>query len=70
MRQLHLRIDDPTTVIQQKRGEQARRDSSQEAVINVKAPGAEELRNVGFLLPITAPWSTLVGSRKSRDAVY
>ena len=69
MRQLHLHIDDPTTVIPQNRGEQARRDSNPEALIDEKATGAEELRNIGFLLPITVPWSTLVGSRKSRDAV-
>lgn len=70
VRRLHLHLDGPTIVILQKRREQAGRDSSRGTVIEVEATGAEEWRYLCLLLPITAPWSTLVRSRKRRDVTF
>ncbi|PXF47001.1 hypothetical protein BWQ96_03191 [Gracilariopsis chorda] len=69
LRQLHLHVDDPSIVIPQKHGEQARRDATRSMDENTARNGSDELNSIGFLLPITVPWGTITSSRRSRDAV-
>ena len=71
--QLHLHIDDPTLVIPQKRGEQGRRDgmrhpedTSTEFTDNSSDGDVEQMV---FHVPITIPWSSVIGSRSKRDAI-
>ena len=69
LKQVHLHIDDPRNVIKQKGSEQERRDSTREMSDGMKLSAEEELHKAGFLLPISVPWGTLIGSRVSRDAI-
>ena len=69
LKQVHLQIDDPRNFIKQKGSEQERRDSTREMSDGMKLSAEEEIHKAGFLLPISVPWGTLIGSRVSKDGI-
>ena len=70
LQQLHLHIYDPTNVISQNYSGQARRDTARNVNnIEMKLGGEDELYKNGFQVPMSAPWSTLISSMTSRDAI-
>ena len=66
---VHLHIDDPTNVIPQNKGEQARRNWTRDRHSESEASGSKKLKRIGFLLPISVPLGTVIGWRGSRDAI-
>lgn len=70
MKQLHVHIDDPVTVIPQKRGEQTLWNTTREVGSNRITIEEEDLRSIGFHFPNTVPWGTQIASRGIRDTVF
>ncbi|CAN8072530.1 unnamed protein product [Agarophyton chilense] len=75
--QIHLHIESPPQVIPQKMGEQERRDKAREpssgviadADLDIAIFSSEEDDQIGFHVPITVPWSRVIGSPQSRDSI-